>query len=499
VVGWLNAAIQEAEAARMAKRGPVTYYRLSRDEYAATVQDLLGVSYDVTLPGAFSEDPRWHGFERIGSVLSLSPSHVDRYLKAAETVLERAFPQDPVAASKHRVDAIEMRHHQERQRLDKIGIADKVRAILWPGGTVAGLPWWHGGKVRDSGVYRIRIQLSDLPGLGGETPHLSVWSPALKRTIFDKDIIKKEDQLIVIEFKAFLEMPTELHSVNELPPTFEKEGNHTLNVLNSNGGFFTTSRETHRLNPTGYKLFDDDGHAIHPLLIVDSCEWDGPITTDADLKKREGFVPKDEGNLAEATECLKRFATRAWRRPVTDAEVGRYVKILECGLEASEAFPAAFRAAMIGVLASKNFCYLEEGSATSRRENLNDVELASWLSYFFWGSMPDDELFEAAQRGDLLRPELRQLQLQRMLNDPRISRFTEAFPRQWLQLHKVGMFPPDSKLYPNYDLWLEKSMVLETTGFFREVFQQYLPLREFIESDWTIVNPRLLHSMDYRR
>ncbi len=90
-VDWITARIVEGEAARMARRGPVTLNRLSRDEYANTVYDLLGVVYDVKLPGAFNEDPRWHGFERIGSLLTLSPSHVDRYFKAAEAVLEQAF------------------------------------------------------------------------------------------------------------------------------------------------------------------------------------------------------------------------------------------------------------------------------------------------------------------------------------------------------------------------------------------------------------------------
>jgi hypothetical protein len=78
-----------------------------------------------------------------------------------------------------------------------------------------------------------------------------------------------------------------------------------------------------------------------------------------------------------------------------------------------------------------------------------------------------------------------------MIADPRISRFTDSFPRQWLQLDKVGMFPPDEKLYPDYDKWLEKSMILETAGYFREVFEKNLPIREFLDSDWTLLNPRL--------
>ena len=245
------------------------------------------------------------------------------------------------------------------------------------------------------------------------------------------------------------------------------------------------------LNPTGYQLFDDDGQAIYPTLLVDWIEWEGPLTSEADLKKREGLLPAKDGDLAEARYCLQRLATRAWRRPATEAEISRYVKVIERELAAGEKFRSAYRAAMVGMLTSKNFYYLEEGSATQRRDKVNDWELASRLSYFLWGSMPDEPLFAAAGANQLHEPAVLRSQLNRMLADPRCRRFTNAFPRQWLQLHKVGMFPPDPKLYPDYDKWLEQSMVLEPVAYFTEVFAKNLPLREFLTSDWTMVNPRL--------
>ncbi|MGC4002334.1 MAG: DUF1587 domain-containing protein [Pirellulales bacterium] len=91
----LDARLKEGRAARMAARPAVSHYRLSRKEYQNTVYDLLGVRYDPAKPGELNEDSRWHGFERIGSELSLSPSHVDRYYRAAELVLSRASPPRP--------------------------------------------------------------------------------------------------------------------------------------------------------------------------------------------------------------------------------------------------------------------------------------------------------------------------------------------------------------------------------------------------------------------
>jgi hypothetical protein len=105
--------------------------------------------------------------------------------------------------------------------------------------------------------------------------------------------------------------------------------------------------------------------------------------------------------------------------------------------------------------------------------------------------MPDAELFSAAEKGKLRdRGELKR-QVTRMLADPRAKRFSASFSAQWLHLRKVGMFPPDKRIYGNYDQHLEKSMIGETQSFFQEVLEQELTLREFIDSDWTMLNPRL--------
>ena len=93
VVEWISTKMKEGEAAHMASRGRVTYNRLTRDEYVNTVRDLIGVQFDAKDPGAFLEDPEWHGFERIGSVLTLSPSNIEKYLAAAETILNEAYPE----------------------------------------------------------------------------------------------------------------------------------------------------------------------------------------------------------------------------------------------------------------------------------------------------------------------------------------------------------------------------------------------------------------------
>ena len=151
-------------------------------------------------------------------------------------------------------------------------------------------------------------------------------------------------------------------------------------------------------------------------------------------------------------------------------EVDRYVQLMRAELAAGESFRSEYRAAMVGVLASKNFYYLEEVEPAGRRETVTYRERASRLSYFLWNSMPDDELFAAARSGPLATPDGLRAELSRMLADPKVGRFTDSFPRQWLQLHRVRQFPPDPELFPEYDPWLERSTVLETTRYFDSVF-----------------------------
>ncbi len=462
VVDWISTRIKEGEAVRMAKRGPVAHYRLSREEYGHTIYDLLGVYFDVDAPGAFNEDPRWHGFERIGSMLSLSPSHVDRYFKAAETVLERAFPESPTRASKGRSEA-----------------APGTRWLLAPG--------HHRGNLRATapGLYRIRVQLSAVPSFKGRLPHLAVWHQGLKRSIIGQDVQAPEGKPTVVEIETFLPEGG-LDLLNDAPGMLSD--GQTPNI---SAAPFASLKDLQNVLPKSYKLLDEEGRSIFPLLIVDWVEWEGPILSEADQRKRDGLFPAKEGDLVEARECLKRFAARAWRRPVADADIERFMKVVIGELAVGEKFRSAYLAGMVGVLTAKNFYYLEEGSATQRRDKVNDWELASRLSFFLWGSMPDDALSAAAQSGKLREPAALRAQITRMFADSKIKRFTKAFPKQWLQLHKVGMFPPDAELYPDYDKWLEQSMVLESVGYFTEVFEKNLSLREFIASDWTMLNSRL--------
>jgi len=496
----LDSRIKEGRAARMAARPAVAHYRLSRKEYQNTVYDLLGVRYDPAKPGELNEDTLWHGFERIGSELSLSPSHVDRYYRAVELVLDRAFPAATSAETrKLRKTAAEIRYgggKDQQAALDRFGIKRPLRYLLFPGTVQNALsPNWFGKTGPEhSGLYKLRIQASGIRPIGGQTAHLSIGKRTGEETVdglIEFDITAPEDKPQVYEFEVFLEMPATLDfCVVATDVVDRRAGAAFRNAIGSRSGYiFTHSSETLLLNPNAPQMFDGKGNGLFSTVLLDWIEWEGPLVSEAERARRNDVVPPDDATPEVVAEHLQRFAERAWRRPVKKEELEEYLQSYRTEREAGEKTADAYRVALQGVLTSRHFIYIVEGD-TVARERLTDAELASRLSYFLWSSMPDDRLITAAKDGTLNGDGLKK-EVDRMLADSKASRFIDDFARQWLQLHRVGMFPPDKKLYPTYDAWLEESMRSEPVEFFREMFGKNLPIDGFIHSDWTVANARL--------
>jgi mono/diheme cytochrome c family protein len=495
----LDARLKEGRAARMAARPPVAHYRLSRKEYQNTVYDLLGVRYDPAKPGELNEDTLWHGFERIGSQLSLSPSHVDRYYRAAELVLDRAFPPATGEPRKVRKTAADLRYaggKDQQAALDRFGIKRPLRYLLFPGTVQNAFStnWFGKTGPEHSGLYKVRIQASGTRPPGGQPAHLSIGKRTSEETVdavFEFDVRAPEDHPQVYEFEVFLEMPAVLDfCVVATDVVDRRSGAAFRNALSSRGGYiFTHSSETLLLNPNAPQMFDDKGNGLFSTVLLDWIEWEGPLETEQEKERRKGVFPPDDATPELVAEHLRHFAERAWRRQVNSSELEEYMQSYRTERAAGEKTADAYRVALQGVLTSRHFIYLVQGDP-SAREHLTEWELASRLSYFLWSSMPDQALLTAAQNGGLHGGGLAK-EVDRMLADSRINRFINDFSRQWLQLHRVGMFPPDKKLYPRYDAWLEASMRNEPVEFFRALFGENTPIEGFVDSTWTMANARL--------
>jgi hypothetical protein len=486
IVEWLAAKLKEGEAQRLAKRERVTFNKLTRAEYAHTIRDLLGVHFDATDPSGLAEDETWHGFERIGSVLSLSPSHVEKYFTAAESILNEALPDKPPVKFLKRKDALDLRGGPNREELTALGLADKVRVDLWPGADLVGGRPGPGQALPASGDYRVRIQLSGLKPKDGRAPHLTVYATDLDRMLFETDVVAPEDQPVIVEFTTHLPAGhLNLRLTNDVPGPSNLPRSGRADPRQP----FFSIQEGRR--PWQMKLTDEAGEPLWPFLIIDWIEWSGPVGDEGPTYAQREYLPAAPNDPEQVRASLQKFMQRAFRRPVEPAEVERYAQLVASEMASGETFLPAYKTAMVAILCSKNFIYLVEGNAERSDGRLNDFELAARLSYFLWSTMPDEALLESARQGRLHEPAELRRQTARMLAHPKAARFSEQFPRDWLQLQMVGMFPPDKKLYPDYDAHLEQSMIGETTAYFREVLEQNLSLREFLTSNWTMVNPRL--------
>ena len=480
VADWIVQQLRESESVRQSSAGEaVAFRKLTRDEYANTIRELLGVNFDVKAPSGLPEDPDWKGFERIGSVLTLSPAHIEKYLAAADAILDEALSLRPEPKREViRWEAFDMRWKDFKQEYETRGIADKVRIDIVPRNYTTDT--WN-VDIKTTGDYIVRLKLSGLRPEGGRAPRLKVYLSSINTTLLEQDIDAPEDKPITVEARVHLvagNYPVRL--INAVPGP-NPEGRRSRHSGTPNAFTSTRSRV-----PWQLKLTDDDFKPIQPTLIIDSVEWDGPIVDSWPTKAhREIYCSKD------AREILTRFATRAWRRPVVVTEIEPFMKSVDAAAALGDSFEVAVKNGLMGILCAKSFLYLEEGDVVKRSPTISDNELASRLSYFLWSSMPDSRLLELAAKGSLHDGETLKSEVHRMLKDARASEFANSFPRQWLQLRKVGMFPPDKELYPDYDENLEQSMVAETLGFFGEVLRRNESLREFIHSDWTMLNERL--------
>ncbi len=500
----LDSRIKEGRSARMAARPAVAHYRLSRKEYQNTVYDLLGVRYDPAKPGELDEDTLWHGFERIGAERSLSPSHVDRYYRAAELVLDRAFPTVSGQARKVRKDAAELRYgggKEQRAVLERFGIQRPLRYLLFPGQVQTALsPNWLGKTGPEhSGLYKVRIQASGIRPPGGQPAHLSIGKRTGEETVaglIEFDLTAPEDSPQIYEFELFLEMPATLDfCVVATDVVDRRQGAAFRNALTSPGYMFTHSSQTLLLNANAPQMFDDRGNGLFSTVLLDWIEWEGPLVSEEETSRCVGLVPPNEATPEVVAGYLQRFAERAWRRPVKNEELVEFLKSYRAEREAGEKTVDAYRVALQSVMTSRHFIYLVEG-APEARDRVSEWELASRLSYFLWSSMPDAGLVATAQGGKLYDEGLSQ-EVDRMLMDRKVGGFIDDFARQWLQLHRLGMFPPDKKLYPNYDAWLETSMRAEPIEYFREMFTKNVTIDSFIDSDWTMANARLADFYGY--
>ena len=469
LVEWIASRLDEADRARLPS-DRFALHRLSREEVAHTVRDLLGVDVDVSRLVA---DDEWRGLRRVGSAMSVSPAHVERYLEVSAEALDLAYP---VATRESRVTRLTARELIGGERADEVD--PRSRVDLWPGQSIDVAAF----ASATPGRYVLRVKASGLRSTDGRPPHLSIEAPSLDRWLGGADVVAEEGGPVTIELDVHLPVPERLRITNEV------SGPAILARLER-----SLSRPFVRLVdgpvPWQVAVVGDDGEPLLPLLLVDWIEWEGPPSDGADDLRRS-YLPLDATATA-IRDALVTFTRRAWRRPVAQDEVAPFVDLVVAQLGAGRAMTAAMKSGMLAVMSSAGFLYLVEGDPDGVRREADGWEVASRMSYLLWLTMPDASLLDAARAGDLADADVRTAHAARMLADARTSRFAESFATQWLRLDQVGRFAPDAELYPDYETNLERSMVRESVAYLEEALRGNAPIVELLDSDWTMLNERL--------
>jgi hypothetical protein len=230
-----------------------------------------------------------------------------------------------------------------------------------------------------------------------------------------------------------------------------------------------------------------------------SIDWiriQGPVNNLPMSAKPLVFIAQPGKTVSKkqaAKKNLRRFAARAFRRPVTDVEIARYMKLFDMADQRGDSFTKAVKLPLTAILVSPNFLFrMEMGPQAEGEFRLNDYQLASRLSYYLWMTMPDDTLFELAAKNRLHEPAILRQQVARMMKDSKSHAFTEAFVKQWLGVGALGKsIVPDKKKFPTYTPSLQSAMIQETALFVDAVFREDRSLLELLDSRETFLNEEL--------
>jgi hypothetical protein len=449
IVGWIEKDFLAAQCAKQESSAPVVMRRLNRREYNNTIRDLLGL--DLHLADGFPADDIGFGFDNVGSALNISPVHVEKYLEAAETALQKAIVLPDVAG---------------------LSPAELIGLKTYPLPPNAAVEFKHalkpGRYLADFSLVRVGIPESIPP------PKLVIGFGKDRRTV---DAVSVQDETVVYRYWLTVAAGDSQVYV-KLAPGQEKGPNVVRPKVLAD-------------NISGDKRY---GNEIG--LHVDSMVVKGPVVLKADQlpesHRRILFrTPTygDQQRLDCARDVIARFTEQAFRRPTQPDEVDRLVEIFRLANDRGESFERAVQLALTTVLASPRFLFLVEPEEAHEDRRLNEFELASRLSYFLWSTMPDEALFSQA-RAMTLRSNLRR-QVVRMLDDPRSSEFVANFTGQWLQLRKLGGVARDKDLFRGFDDTLRDAMRQETERFFAFILRNDRSALELIDADYTFLNETL--------
>lgn len=513
----LSAFVEPADRADVAANGRVPLRRLNRREYEHTLRDILLLP-NLDIGDRLPEDRTRDGFNKSAEGLDFSRIQLEAALEAADAALRAAVadgvaphPPDTFTAISTNLFAGEAYGEpqsrffaKESKKVDKPEADDAdvecaiFRSAYWP---YHGYP--RGFVAKRSGVYRVRFharavhQLEDLTLV-----------PALRP--------------VPMTFRARApsgpDVSGDVQAVGGLFDVSPEGGDYETTVLLKKGQTIEYSllglavplaRNVNGGEPS-YR-FPPLPPGGHPGIAFKSLEITGPLPPDAwppashqvlfaDLPFRAapaGASPPVEvlasDPEADARRLFRRFATSALVKPLPGEDIAAYEDLIITALRSGTGFTQAMLVGYRALLCSPEFLYLEDPRGPANSSDGDLLPFAQRLSYFLWDTRPDNDLLAKATNGDLGRPEVLRVEVDRLVDDPRFSRFIKNFTDYWLDLRNLRRDEPDIRLYPEYrfDDYLVESMGMETRAFVTAMVRDNMPAAAIVDGDFVFANDRL--------
>lgn len=501
VADWIDKRLRMF-AEKAGGESPITTARrLTNFEYENTMRDLLGV--DLNLIQDLSKDPlKPYRFNNTSEFMLLGPEQIDRYLEVARRAMASVIV-DPKRPETHKTrkewDSSESRGGFGKSlKRNEIAIQNSRRGTPGQGMGIKKFP--------PSGKFRIRFQASAVfPNGATELPLRFVMG-------YNLNINSSTQEVAPVGV-------VHLRNSADNPKIFELHG-RIENFPVQKGKVHKGKRRPDTLTITPQNIYDDgtlndDNRFLYwprqpdmPRAVIDWIEFEAPISEawppehhkrilfDSPLRKSE---PRKY-----VREVLRRFMSRAYRRPATKEEVNRFLKVYDLLKPEVGSIEATMRETLAMVLVTPQFLLHTQSFGKASGQ---EFELASSLSYFLWGSMPDAELIDLASRGKLDDPVMLAKQVRRMLADPRSDDFVSNFTNQWLSLPKMKTVPINRDLFPRFLYYVEAGeragterpyiptirdhMIDETVGFVAELIRRNASVTNLVDSDFAMLNQPL--------
>ena len=484
LVSWLETTIDSASAEEPAGRVPLR--RLNRREYANAIRDLLGLEIDAAryLP----VDNVKGGYDNNAEALQVSPTFIDQYLNAARSIAHDAIgDRRPIPIMETYGNVADMIISLPPRGIDGTGSQQRHNQGM-PFGTRGGVSVDH--NFLADGEYELSI--GDL-ALAREVPNMEFENTLValldgkefyRTTIGGEQDHKWIDQILddaVAQINARLK-EVRFHAT---------AGQHNVTVTFLQR---TMAESDERNRIPALEGGQDRVHAVHALQIRGPLSVTGMSESESRKRIFVCYPRESAEESACAEQIITNMAERAFRRPLTEQDRSELLAFYQRSRASSADFEAGVRDAVSAILVSPHFIYrAETGNDAESAVALNDFELASRLSFFLWSSVPDEELLQLANAGELQDATVLRAQIKRMLADERAKSLVTDFAAQWLHLSKLDEITPNAGLFRYASRGLDPRGMFkeELTLFIDSVLRSDQSVTKLIDADYTYLNERL--------